>query len=112
MKRFKKQASDRCRGILTDVWNSSYARAKYPNLRIVAQIIYYVPAGAVACERFFSALKRLVNSRLTRLLPPNTNTKIFTATWLRIGVKNIQNQNHHSEVVLLKKKKKKEKKNT
>ena len=50
-------------------WNSDYARGKYKTLRTVAQIIFSVPAGAVGCERLFSALKRVVNSRSTRLTP-------------------------------------------
>ena len=67
-------------------WNSDYARGKYKTLRMVAQIIFSVPAGAVGCERLFSALKRVVNSRSTRLTPRNTNDKLIAGAWLRLGV--------------------------
>merc|ERR1719473_1226264 len=67
-------------------WNSEHAREKYQILRVVAQILFSIPAGAVACERLFSALKRIVNSRSTRLTPSNTNDKLMTGSWLRLGV--------------------------
>ena len=50
-------------------WNSQHARTEHPELRIVSLRILSIPIGAISCERLFSALKLLVDSKSTRLTP-------------------------------------------
>ena len=51
-------------------WDSQHTRKEYrqyPELRIIALRILSIPLGEVSCERLFSALKSLVDSKPTKL---------------------------------------------
>ena len=51
-------------------WDSQHTRKEYwqhPELRIVALRILFISLGEVSCERLFSALKVLVDSKPTKL---------------------------------------------
>ena len=57
-------------------WNHPDIVKKYPKLRIVALQILSISVGAVPCERLFSALKNLIDSKSTKLTPTHNSSPL------------------------------------